>query len=108
VIAPHGVNRNPLRRHAFASSTGNASVLLTYPQFSHAAWGSLALRHLGHRTRFTGRKAWCDRRLRLQHFDVFPTGSMVSSRQWSCEPALAHTPPVPAYDRVWAVADHKP
>ena len=55
---------------------GNISFALTKPQLEHAQWGSLALPHLGHAVSTAALRARCERRLRLQHLEVFFTGNM--------------------------------
>ena len=55
---------------------GNINFALTKPQLEHAQCGSLALPHFGQATSTAGLRAWCERRLRLQHLDVFFTGTI--------------------------------
>jgi len=49
----------------------------TYPQFSQAACGSLALLQRGQSTNAGGVMAWCDRRVRVRAREVFLFGCMI-------------------------------
>jgi hypothetical protein len=56
---------------------GRETLAETNPQFSQAEWGSLLDPHLGHAIEPGAFRAWCARRVRVRHFEIFLTGSII-------------------------------
>jgi hypothetical protein len=61
-------------------------LALTYPHTPHAVCGSFGFPHFGQGLRVTGLRAWCARRVRVRHLDVFLAGSIAAPRLYGTSP----------------------